>query len=95
MPPNVKGWPGGRTWINTSTLFVRYNAAMRMAGEAHAEPAKSANATVDLWLTRLIQRPIAPEQRQPLLDALGARPEKDSTRRMIQLIVSMPEYQLC
>ena len=25
-PPSVKGWPGGRTWINTSTLFVRQNA---------------------------------------------------------------------
>ena len=24
-PPNVKGWDGGRTWINTSTLFVRQN----------------------------------------------------------------------
>ena len=25
QPPTVKGWPGGRTWINTSTLFVRQN----------------------------------------------------------------------
>ncbi len=26
QPPNVRGWVGGRTWISTSTLFVRYNA---------------------------------------------------------------------
>ncbi len=26
QPPSVRGWPGGRTWINTSTLFVRQNA---------------------------------------------------------------------
>lgn len=25
QPPSVKGWDGGRTWINTSTLFVRQN----------------------------------------------------------------------
>ncbi|MEM1166139.1 MAG: DUF1800 domain-containing protein [Planctomycetota bacterium] len=25
QPPNVAGWPGGRSWINTSTLFVRQN----------------------------------------------------------------------
>lgn len=25
QPPNVAGWKGGRTWINTSTLFVRQN----------------------------------------------------------------------
>lgn len=24
-PPNVKGWDGGRDWINTNTLLVRYN----------------------------------------------------------------------
>jgi uncharacterized protein (DUF1800 family) len=24
-PPSVKGWDGGRSWINTSTLFVREN----------------------------------------------------------------------
>ncbi len=24
-PPNVKGWDGGRAWINTNTLLVRYN----------------------------------------------------------------------
>jgi hypothetical protein len=28
QPPNVKGWDGGRSWINTSTLFVRQNLAV-------------------------------------------------------------------
>jgi hypothetical protein len=25
FPPSVKGWDGGRGWINTSTMFVRQN----------------------------------------------------------------------
>ena len=25
VPPSVKGWDGGRKWINTSTLFIRQN----------------------------------------------------------------------
>jgi uncharacterized protein (DUF1800 family) len=25
LPPSVKGWDGGRSWINTSTVFVRQN----------------------------------------------------------------------
>lgn len=25
QPPNVKGWEGGRAWINTASLFVRQN----------------------------------------------------------------------
>lgn len=30
QPPNVAGWPGGRVWINTATLFVRQNTATYM-----------------------------------------------------------------
>ncbi len=30
-PPNVKGWPGGETWINSNTVLLRYNFAMQMA----------------------------------------------------------------
>lgn len=30
MPPSVAGWPDGRAWINTSTLFVRQNAAVHV-----------------------------------------------------------------
>ncbi len=25
-PPNVFGWPAGRTWINSTRIFIRYNA---------------------------------------------------------------------
>jgi uncharacterized protein (DUF1800 family) len=95
FPPNVRGWPGGRAWINTSTIFVRYNAALRLAAECHPDPTPSRDTAVDHWLARLIPRPIAPEQRQPLLDALNDNPDASSIRRMIQLIVSMPEYELC
>ncbi len=27
FPPNVKGWDGGETWINTNSLLMRYNMA--------------------------------------------------------------------
>jgi hypothetical protein len=30
-PPNVKGWPGGRSWLNTSTLLERDNFAAALA----------------------------------------------------------------
>jgi len=34
LPPNVKGWDGGRTWINASTLLMRYNlAAVAVGGD--------------------------------------------------------------
>jgi uncharacterized protein (DUF1800 family) len=30
-PPNVKGWPGGTTWLNTSTILARHNFAHAVA----------------------------------------------------------------
>jgi uncharacterized protein (DUF1800 family) len=30
-PPNVKGWPGGKTWLNTSTMLARDNFAQAVA----------------------------------------------------------------
>jgi uncharacterized protein (DUF1800 family) len=33
-PPNVKGWDGGRTWINSSTILGRANMTARLIGDA-------------------------------------------------------------
>jgi hypothetical protein len=58
--------------------------------------AASPTATVDQWVGRLIQRPIDDSKRQILLATLGDdidNPER--VKRMVQLLVSMPEYQLC
>jgi uncharacterized protein (DUF1800 family) len=30
-PPNVKGWPGGKNWLNTSTVLARHNFALDLA----------------------------------------------------------------
>jgi hypothetical protein len=121
-PPNVKGWPGGRMWINTSTLFVRYNTAVWLAGGGGQVPmarggkpgkmkfamgradtnfapdasASEAEKVVDAWIGRLIQRPVEPDKKKTLIEALGDRPgDEDAVKKMVQLIVSMPEYQLC
>jgi uncharacterized protein (DUF1800 family) len=29
-PPNVKGWPGGKSWLNTSTVLARHNFAQTL-----------------------------------------------------------------
>ncbi len=118
-PPNVKGWPGGHNWINTSTLFVRYNTAVWLAGGSgqfatvnkrgkftgiaqgrdtgfRPSTGDTPEAVVDGWVQRLIGRPIAPKAKAVLIEALGGHPEREeSVRKMVQLIVSMPDYQLC
>jgi uncharacterized protein (DUF1800 family) len=106
-PPNVKGWPGGRMWINTSTLFVRYNSCLLLAGgvvpmvsqnyqELAEQSDGSAQKAVDDWVSRLIQRPVEAGKKTVLIKALDGRPDRsENLKRMVQLIVSMPEYQLC
>jgi hypothetical protein len=122
MPPNVRGWPGGRMWINTSTLFVRYNTGVWLAGgevpalsrldrkgdargplpprvakqmDFDPDATGSAEAVVDVWLKRLIQRPVSADKKAVLVDVLADGVNTDSVRKVVQLIVSMPEYQLC
>jgi uncharacterized protein (DUF1800 family) len=95
-PPNVKGWPGGRSWINTSSLFVRYNLGVQLADQAKlSAPAGSPEKIVDSWVERMIQRPIDAQSRRVLVDAVGPSPDAESVRKMLELIMSMPEYQLC
>jgi uncharacterized protein (DUF1800 family) len=93
MPPNVKGWPGGRSWINTTTLFARYNAAVTLVrrtnfGKKNTGPTE---AIADGWVERMIGRPIPSASREALVSAL----RDGDVKGMVELIVSMPEYQLC
>jgi uncharacterized protein (DUF1800 family) len=32
-PPNVKGWDGGKAWLNTATLLARHNLAWTLVGQ--------------------------------------------------------------
>ena len=100
-PPNVKGWPGGHAWINASTIFARYNTAVRLVDSAKVDALVGADsakgeAAVDALVNRLIQRPIEASQRQVLVDAYKSVNKPDQAiKRVAELIVSMPEYQLC
>jgi uncharacterized protein (DUF1800 family) len=44
-PPNVKGWPGGRAWLNTSTVLARNNFAEALTtGSLWNEPAQESTS---------------------------------------------------
>jgi hypothetical protein len=47
-PPNVKGWPGGETWINANTLLARKQFLERLArADAGSAAAMPRMATTD------------------------------------------------
>jgi uncharacterized protein (DUF1800 family) len=37
-PPNVKGWTGGKNWLNSATVLARQNFAQRMVGGPQSNP---------------------------------------------------------
>ena len=44
-PPNVKGWPGGEVWINTTTLLARKQFVDRVMRADDAMPMSTVSAT--------------------------------------------------
>jgi uncharacterized protein (DUF1800 family) len=47
-PPNVKGWPGGLSWLNTSTVLERSNFAASLAmGKLWTDPSPEPAKTPD------------------------------------------------
>lgn len=71
-PPNVKGWPGGRDWISSGTLAVRYHLPEALFDGT--EPAGFEPIAAD----RNFALPADPEARRKLLATLQ---ENDKKRR--------------
>jgi uncharacterized protein (DUF1800 family) len=79
-PPSVKGWDGGRAWINASTTIERANYANRLAtargerGEAYFDPAavasqyRTAEAVVDYLAELLLEGDLPAGSRAALLE---------------------------
>lgn len=101
-PPSVAGWPGGVTWLSSSTFFGRVNfldTILFPRGEAVAIPglqhSASPEALVDATLKLLVDDNIAPESRASL--HAYARTVADSQERaaaIAYLVLASPEYQL-
>lgn len=108
-PPNVKGWDGGRAWINSSTMLGRNNLVRRLLSDKEtrfeggdlAAVAKSAGVdgaeeTVD-WLLELLVAPEAPRKVRASLINLGKSGKGEPHRRIaavIHAIGALPEFQL-
>jgi uncharacterized protein (DUF1800 family) len=108
-PPSVKGWDGGRTWINSSTLLGRANLIRRLVDGGKTRfgkqniaeylQAQGVGSTAELidWLeTSLfaVAIPAAAKQRLVDLDAQSQRDPVRRTRDAVHLLCTLPEFQL-
>ncbi len=85
-PLDVSGWKGGSAWINSTTLFERFNWANRLstgrdatkpyftdvAGQIQSQAISSPDALVDFYLGLFVDGDATPEARQALLDYVNA-----------------------
>ncbi len=108
-PPNVKGWDGGRTWINTSTLLGRSNLigqllrheTTRFAGNNLEMLAQqngvSASAKLVAWLDeQLLAVPFDGTARAGLIDVVETATGNKSQRiaELIHTMSTVPQFHL-
>ena len=86
-PPNVKGWDGGRTWINSSTLLGRANLVRQLLLASETRFGKASDAdlaatadgagattpakTVDWLMELFVSVPVAPGAREAIVQFAG------------------------
>jgi uncharacterized protein (DUF1800 family) len=108
-PPTVKGWDGGRLWINSATVLVRLHfvQALCLPGKTgEGVPAaeiiagrglKTVDRAADFLLDLLLRGRAPAGVRERLIDHAGgaqAAADPDKFRALAQMVMSLPEYQL-
>jgi uncharacterized protein (DUF1800 family) len=103
-PPNVGGWPGGRSWLTTRAVVGRANYAAALIDgilvgrkgpmDAVALAKQRGEDDVIPFYTRLLfgVEP-TPEWRQRITSGVTADNGGDRARRIVALMLAMPEAQ--
>ncbi|SIO05626.1 Protein of unknown function [Singulisphaera sp. GP187] len=105
-PPNVKGWEGGKTWINSSTLLERLNWATDVIwgnpdyGMPAFDPVAWADAhrvkpgeAAGRFVNLLLQGDLVHDARDLIL-AAGRDGDTAGLRKCLQRLLHCPEFQL-
>jgi uncharacterized protein (DUF1800 family) len=106
-PPNVAGWPGGASWLNSSTLFARLNY-LNSLGATTGQPRQAAPAPAlpkfataaeafDHHASFLLDANLPDAARQAVLDYVGgpdAALAADTQRDLVYLLLAMPQFHL-
>jgi len=88
-PPNVAGWPGGSSWINSSTLLGRINFANAVANRMRAS---LPNQTLDQLTAALVDVKVSSTTNDGL-QAFGSAHPGDQAG-LLFMVLATPEYQL-
>jgi uncharacterized protein (DUF1800 family) len=107
-PPNVKGWDGGRTWINSSTILSRANLVGRLVrdektrfggqklpGYLEKLGANSPQKIIELLDELLLAFPLSTPVRERLLQLDKEVKERSrAPGELLLAVAALPEFQL-
>jgi uncharacterized protein (DUF1800 family) len=107
-PPNVKGWDGGRTWINSATILGRANMMARVIADAKTRfgggnlsdyfsriGANQPVEVVDLLADLLLAVPLPKSSRDSLTEICSKNPDRArGIGDAIHALAALPEFQL-
>jgi len=106
-PPSVKGWDGGRTWINSSTLLGRSNLVRRLITHQNTRFGKTTlreylsdkglkrpSEMIDAFEKMLFAVPI-PSAAKERIVSLMQPGTNDSTSDGLHALCTLPEFHLC
>ncbi len=107
FPPNVKGWDGGRTWVNSSTLVGRANLvhqlvrdeSSRFAQKPLTEFVRMRAADWEQFLTWFeglyLAVPLSETQRKQIRSAMDSTQGDHRVRTLLSVVATLPQFQLC
>lgn len=106
-PPSVKGWDGGRTWINSSTLLGRSNLIRRLVQNPKTrferlslldylkqESADSTERLTTLFEDALFAVPVPAAARERVRQLGGGSVDEKRFVECIHALCTLPEFQL-
>jgi uncharacterized protein (DUF1800 family) len=107
-PPNVKGWDGGRAWINASTILGRANLVAQLLSDNRtrfggkkldaylvSRGAKTREDRLALLEKLLLATPLSSPSRLSLLElAKKSASDEKASEELLRALVALPEYQL-
>lgn len=92
-PPSVKGWDGGRSWLNAATLIGRVNLAAELARRAASQPVEELfGPDRGHYVTALNHTLLDGAAPATLLDTL--RRDELDLPTCLRVMLSLPEAQL-
>ncbi len=108
-PPSVKGWDGGRTWINSSTLLGRSNMIRSLIDNSktrfdkqslmeylHGMDINSAGDLIEFFETTLFAVGISSDAKDRIASLYrgSAGTSEDRMKEAVQVLCTLPEFQL-